>query len=97
MVARYLTSTWFLTISAENVSNPRSLRLSCRTIDNNSFPAKFADGSPLGATGEAFIRHIAEESTVFSEGEIDLPPFSLPERAKLASDIPIAFVTENYS
>ena len=97
MVARYSASTCFLTISAENLSNPRSLRLSCRTINNNSFPAKFSNGSPLGATGEEFIRHIAEASTVISEGEIELPPFSLPERAKLASDNPIAFVTENKS
>ena len=95
---RYSAPTCFLTISAENLSNVRSIRMSFRTLDNESFPADFDEKFPCGRTGKEFIDYMVTNGRVISEGEVLLPPgmvFNKAGRSKLASDNPIAFVQEN--
>ena len=95
---RYSPSTGFLTLSFENLSNPRSVRMAYRTLDNNQFPAQFPNGCPYGSSGEDFVQYMVENANVVSEGNVTLPPdvvISLSERAKLATENPVAFVEEN--
>ena len=95
---RYSAPTCFLTISAENLSNVRSIRLCFRTLDNESFPATFGENFLGGRTGEDFINYMVANAKVVSEGEVTLPSgmsFTRSDRAQLGADNPIAFVHEN--
>ena len=97
---RYSAPTLFLTISVENLSDPRSIRMACQSFDNSSFPAMFNEDCSFGASGEDFIAYMVKNSKTLSEGNIDLPEgvaFSKADRAKLAAENPIAFVQENKS
>jgi AAA domain len=85
---RYATPTCFLTISPSNRDNPRSIRLTFRTIDNSSFPADFDPNNPYGSDGFDFLNKFKPQS----EGSILLPA---AERSRRAVDNPVAFVVEN--
>ena len=87
----------FLTISPQNIGNPRSLRLSCQTVDNTKFPAVFNEECEFGTSGEDFINYMAEHAQVISEGDIILPEgiFNKADRSRLSAENPVAFVLEN--
>ena len=80
---RYAEMNCFFTLSPNNLGNPRSLRLSCKTINNNVFPAVFDENCAWGDDGIGFLKYLAENhSTVLSEGDIVLPEEEWPEKNK---------------
>ena len=81
----------FLTLTTEDVHNPRSIRACIRTVDNKHFPAIFENGCPYGEDGEGFMRHLSNVGEAIGEGQID---FSEKSRAKMAIDDPISMVEE---
>ena len=99
MVNRCSKPTVFLTMSPENIGNPRSLRLALKTVSNDAFPAVFNHGCQWGENGEEFLQNIMsapENSSTLSEGVVQLPPLlSKSHRAGLAKDNPVSFVSEN--
>lgn len=97
LVKRYSAPTCFLTISPTNLDNPRSLRLSFRTMDNKSFPAVFEPGCPYGEDGTSFIHHLAQHSVERSSGVVHVPEPAITKskRTRLGMSNPIAFVQEN--
>ena len=95
--SRYSSMTCFFTLSPNNLANPRSVRLACKTISNVEFPAIFHEGCSYGSNGVEFLKHIeVHERHSHSEGVIQLPEaFTKSRIASLAKNNPIAFVTEN--
>ena len=97
LVHRYGQMNCFFTLSPNNLANPRSIRLTCRTMNNTTFPADFESDCPFGENGVEFLEHlISDQSKILSEGTIHLPnALTTSQRAALAKDNPIAFVSEN--
>ena len=94
---RYGPPTCFLTISPTNLDNPRSIRMSFSTLNNETFPASFQQDCPFGTNSKDFVRLLQEHSSLQSVGEIKLPDHIINKsrRAQIAMDNPVAFVQEN--
>ena len=96
MNKRYSAPNNFLTISPTTLDNPRSIRLAFATTSNHDFPATF-ENTPYGTSSTDFIDNLRKNSTVQSEGIINLPPGTInaSARAHLGMTNPVAFVLEN--
>ena len=88
----------FLVCCTPNSNNPKGIRMICRTVSNDKFPAVYEEGCPYGENPEAFVSYLAETAQVVSEGDIKLPDTVLlngAERLRMAAENPVAFVAEN--
>ena len=98
MAERYQAPSSFVTLSFADLSNPRSIRGTFRTVNNRTFPAVFNEGSEHGSNGEEFMQHLLKSSTIAADGNIQFRKpigHSYSERARAGIDDPITFVSES--
>lgn len=90
MCKRYGPPVSFITLSFADVDNPRSFRLSHRTVNNSAFPSIF--------NGQTFLTELRNNSDLTGEGVVNLPRnCTRSARAKAAINNPVAYVIESKS
>jgi hypothetical protein len=92
---RYGPGCEFLTISFDDINNPRAIRATYSTVDNTKFPAVFEPNSIHGENGKAFMGKLRMASTEQVAGRITIPEHSPAARATLGIQNPVAYVQES--
>ena len=95
---RFNPCTVFLTISPNNLDNPRAIRSAYESNDNESFPCQFQADCPMGANGIQFMQSFKEQNereTNDSASTENTFALSKSLRAKMSINNPVAFVMEN--
>ncbi len=94
---RFSHMNCFFTLSPNNLGDPRSVRLACRSMDNTTFPSQYDEKCRYGRNGSEFLEHLAaNQGNILWEGNIELPEaFTRRFVLAQAKDNPVAFVNEN--
>ena len=87
----------FVTLSFNNVDNPRTVRSSFHTVNNDVFPAQFDDDCAFGSTAKDFIEFLRENSCLTATHEIQQRTLDRSARAAGQMSNPIACVDETRS
>jgi hypothetical protein len=91
---RYSAPSVFLTMALDDKNNGNALRMTYRSVDNDTFPARVrameGDGNQIHGD---LLKCLREESTLEGVGRIDLP-CRPDDRAKAAMENSVAYMTE---
>jgi hypothetical protein len=87
--------TAFITLSFDDISNPRSFCTSFHTITNDDFPSQFSATSLEGATGMEFMERMRHNSAEVASANIPAAALGRDARSRAAMNNPIAYVLES--
>ena len=93
---RYGSASTFLTMSLDEKNNGSAFRMTFRTLNNETFPARLKtmeEESTGSQTHGDLLKCLREESTLEGVGRVNIPcrPY---DRARAAMESPVAYVTE---
>jgi hypothetical protein len=92
---RYGPPSGFITLSFNDIDNPRSFRATFRTIDNTKFPAMFEIGCQFGSSRQEFLANLSARSQLVSERQVQGRTLDRSSRARAAMANPVAYVDES--